>query len=224
MDCNELKNYAKNYIKGSGIEIGALHNPMPVNSNVKVKYVDRLPKETLRQHYPELTTPLIDIDVLDDGEKLKAFDNDSLDFIIANNFLEHCKDPIGTIDTHIRKLKTNGILYYVVPDKRFTFDKERVTTPIQHLIQDNMPAKSVNVNTEFSHYVEWAETCNNLKGEEAQKQAQYLFNINYSIHFHTFTSNSLLGFINWCNEYLHNFEIELFAKCGIEIIVILKKI
>lgn len=224
MDSNELKKYAACCIQGSGIEIGALHNPMPLNSDVIVKYVDRLPKETLMKHYPEVITPLVDIDIIDDGEKLTTFNDNSLDFIIANNFIEHCKNPILAIKSHLSKLKNNGTLFYIVPDKRFTFDKERELTTIEHLMDDYFNDDIVtDIDRHYNHYIEWALTCNNLKGEEAQKQAKYLHDIDYSIHFHTFTNQSLLNFINYCKKMFTNFEIQLFAQCGIENIIIVKK-
>lgn len=213
-----LKEYALSYIKGSGIEIGALHNPIILNGgDASVLYLDRLPKEELKKQYPELTSDPCDVDIIDDGEVLSKIHDNSLDFIVASNFLEHCKNPIGTIFNHLQKVKLGGLIYYVVPDKRFTFDKEREVTEYLHLIAD-----FTSPTEHFEHYIEWAETCNNLKGEAAKKQAQYLFDMDYSIHFHTFTSESLLGLFPVINNK-QSFEIELFGKCGIEIVVILKK-
>jgi hypothetical protein len=44
-------------LRGSGIEIGALHNPIPVSPSMNVSYVDRLTNEGLREHYPEIQSP-----------------------------------------------------------------------------------------------------------------------------------------------------------------------
>ncbi len=41
------------YLQGEGIEIGGLHNPLDVPPGVRVRYVDRLPVERLRQEYPD---------------------------------------------------------------------------------------------------------------------------------------------------------------------------
>ena len=37
-----------------GIEIGALHHPLPVPPEARVRYVDRMPVSELRRQYPEL--------------------------------------------------------------------------------------------------------------------------------------------------------------------------
>ncbi len=52
---------ADQYLHGEGIEIGALHNPLPTSAHVK--YVDRLSRADLRRHYPELAAfPVVDPD------------------------------------------------------------------------------------------------------------------------------------------------------------------
>ena len=62
------------------------------------KYVE----DDLRREYPELTDwNLTPVDVVDDGEKLLTIAEESQDFIVANHFLEHCENPIRTIETHL---------------------------------------------------------------------------------------------------------------------------
>jgi len=34
-----------------------------------------------------------------------------------------------------KKLKPGGVVYLVLPDKRYTFDKDQTITPIEHLIE-----------------------------------------------------------------------------------------
>ena len=58
-------------LRGSGIEIGALHNPIPVSPSMTVTYVDRLSNEGLREHYPEIPSPtLVTVDIVDEAESL----------------------------------------------------------------------------------------------------------------------------------------------------------
>ena len=101
---------AAEFLRGGGVEIGALHQPMPVPPGAGVTYVDRMTVEDLRAHYPELAElPLTPVDVVDDGERLETFADESIDFLVANHFLEHCENPIGTIETHLRKLRPGGV-------------------------------------------------------------------------------------------------------------------
>src|SRR6266852_1252099 len=103
---------AETYLKGNGIEIGALHNPLQVPPWARVKYVDRLPIVQLREQYPELNDKeLVEVDILDDGERLTKISDASQDFVIANHFVEHSQDPIGAVLNMLRVLKPGGRLY-----------------------------------------------------------------------------------------------------------------
>ncbi len=103
---------AQVYLKGEGIEIGALHRPLKIPKGARVKYVDRMTVADLRKQYPELAAEkLVDADIIDDGEKLARIKNDSQDFVIANHFIEHCQDPFGAIANMLRILKSDGVLY-----------------------------------------------------------------------------------------------------------------
>ena len=151
---NARKRIASRYLQGEGIEIGALHNPLPVRKNVHVRYVDRLPLSELQKHYPDLDPHrMVSLDSIDDGETLSTISDDSLDFIIANHFLEHCENPIGTIRNHLKKVKTGGILFYVIPEKTYTFDKERTLTEFNHLIDDDVVGTEISRRDHFHEYV-----------------------------------------------------------------------
>jgi hypothetical protein len=64
---------ARVYLRGNGIEIGALHHPLKVSRWARVKYVDRLSVPDLREQYPELDSEdLVNVDILDDGESLRT--------------------------------------------------------------------------------------------------------------------------------------------------------
>src|SRR6185503_6541068 len=128
---------ASAFLRGHGIEIGALHMPLRVPPSARVTYVDRFPLDDLRKHYPELSDQaLVDVDVVADGERLEPLGDESQDFVIANHFLEHCQDPIGAVLNMFRVLKPGGILYLGIPDKRYSFDVDRPLTTLEHLLRD----------------------------------------------------------------------------------------
>src|SRR5512137_1946907 len=123
------------YLRGEGIEIGALHNPLKVAPGAKVRYVDRMSVSDLRNQYPELSgKKLVPVDMVADGELLESIGDDSQDFVIANHFVEHCQNPLLAIENMMRVLRPEGILYLALPDKRYTFDRGRPVTPLAHLI------------------------------------------------------------------------------------------
>jgi predicted SAM-dependent methyltransferase len=211
---------AGRYLGGEGIEIGALHNPLDVPKTARVRYVDHLPVEKLRQHYPELANaPLVDVDILDDGERLATIADASQDFVIANHFLEHCEDPLGALDNMIRVLRPGGVLYLAVPDKRFTFDVARPVTPTDHVLRDHREGPE---HSRRGHYEEWARLVD--KAAEPEAHASALLERGYSIHFHAWTQWELLEVVKTAAQELKlNFDIELMLKNRHEVVFVLRR-
>lgn len=212
------------YVRGNGIEVGALHMPLTLPPNTSVQYLDYLPVKKLRKHYPELKKlPLVNVDIVDDGEKLTKVPNTSLNFIIANHFLEHCHDPIGTIVTFYNKLVDGGILYMAVPDKRFTFDMYRPITPYAHLI-DEHKAQSAK-----RYYVEHAREIVSLTElvtaeSKVKKRVNDLVELNYSIHYHVWQQRDMIDFFYDTAEMFNlDMEIEAMASNMHEVIFIIRK-
>lgn len=230
---NDMRVYASyRWLKGEGIEIGALHNPLPYDSeNASVKYVDKYPLTKLKKQYsgiekahPEIKNlTIVNPDFVDDGEKLDSFKDDSLDFIIANHMLEHCRNPIKTIETHLKKIRTNGILFYAIPDKRFTFDKKRDLTTIEHLKNDYLEK-----NDHSKHYTEWVkDTEGYTDTKEIKARIKFLKEIDYSIHYHVWNMNTLVEFFIFLTDFKpvkNKFTIEAIILNGGEVITILRKI
>lgn len=58
------------------------------------------------------------------------------DFVLSSHMLEHSANPIQALSEWKRLLKNGGILVLVLPDKNHTFDRQRPTTALGHLIED----------------------------------------------------------------------------------------
>lgn len=214
---------AKRYLRGTGVEIGALHLPLTIPAAAEVRYVDRMGIEGLREHYPELRElPLVDVDIVDDGETLITIGADSLDFVIANHFIEHSQDPIGTIKQHVRTLKEGGILYLAVPDKRFTFDYDRPVTPIEHLRRDNEEGPDWS---QKQHFDEWVRVVEKItEPAEVAERVSYLMGMDYSIHYHVWTSSDFVELLIHCRQTLGlPIELEAMQRNEHEFICIVRK-
>jgi len=178
-----------------GIEIGALHQPFPVPATAQVRYVDRLTSSQLRAEYPELAgLPLVEVDIVADGETLTAIEDASQDFVIASHFLEHCADPIGALGAHLRVLRPGGALLLAVPDRRYGIDRFRPATSLEHILADHEhgPARSRQ-----EHYREWAmlvdRPLGHVAADQTETHAAALEERSYSIHFHCWTPDELAG-------------------------------
>lgn len=217
---------AKEYIRGKGIEIGALHNPLKVPSNVLVKYVDYLSYDQLKNHYPEINGERIQApDIIDNGEELVKIEDQSQDFVIANHYVEHCRNPIKAISNMLRVLKNGGILYMAIPDKRYTFDIDRPVSPIQHILKDYAEGHEWS---RAEHYEDWLRNKEKFDDEgKIKEQISKYINNNFDIHFHVWTQAEMLEMVAMLKKELKfPFELELCAQNmgGFENIFILKKI
>jgi len=183
----------KRFLSGTGIEIGALHQPVNLEKTdvQKVLYVDSLPIEALRAHYPELKDlSIVSPDIVDDGATLSSIDDGSLDFIVANHLIEHLDNPLQALENWFAKLKNGGVLFMAVPDKRYTFDINRPVTPIVHLIEDYQAGDEERKRRNHAHYVETAELIENRNGQDAADRVESLIARDYSIHHHVWTFES----------------------------------
>jgi SAM-dependent methyltransferase len=184
---------ARHAIAGEGIEIGALHSPFPVPDTAKVRYVDRLTTDQLRAEYPQLGgQPLVDVDLVADGETLTTIPERTQDFVIASHFLEHCEDPIGTLKAHLRVLRPGGTLLLALPDRRHGIDSQRKPTAVDHIITDHEDGPEVS---RAQHYRDWAELVDvplgNITDDQIGAHAARLQQRHYSIHFHCWTKDEL---------------------------------
>ena len=214
---------ANTYLRGTGIEIGALHNPLRVPENAHVKYVDRLSVEELRKHYPELNNvALVPVDIIADGERLQTIGDRTQDFVIANHFIEHCANPILAMENTLRVLKRGGILYVALPDKRQCFDVGRSETTLEHLVKDYREGPAWSKR---AHFEEWSRLVNKVTDDnDVEKQVLSLMQMEYSIHYHVFTPKTMLEFIVRIREILNfPFECEVFFRNEAEVIIILRR-
>ncbi|MBS1846351.1 MAG: methyltransferase domain-containing protein [Actinobacteria bacterium] len=223
--------FAYRFLCGTGLEIGALNRRLPVPGWAKSRNVDRLPTDELRAAYAELKyLDLASVDVVDDGERLETIEAGSQDFIIANHFLEHTEDPIGTISIHLRKLKPGGVLFYAVPDKRFTFDHRREATAVDHILRDHEEGPAWSRREHYDEYgaaVLGGERDREEQdfAEQAERYSRELETGSASIHVHTFTASSFLAFLLKCRECVAAaFEIEAFSRHEEEVIAVLRRV
>lgn len=221
---NNPRNFiAHHFIRGNGIEIGAAQLPVKLPPSARVKYVDIFTADELRKAWPKDYTKLdiVEIDVVDDAEKLTKFKANSLDFIIANHFVEHCLDPIGTILNMYKKLRKNGVLYFAIPDKRYTFDKNRPITSYEHLKDEYSDTKKTFLRAHTEEFFRLGEV---YKGKDFDKHVDDTIKSGYRIHYHVWTQAEMTEmFIRVAKDYKLNLEIEVLMKNQHEVIYILRK-
>jgi predicted SAM-dependent methyltransferase len=214
---------AEQYIRGAGIEIGALQDPQAVPKGVTVRYVDIASTEELRAMYPrKKDRHLVEVDIVDDGERLGTVDDTTQDFVIANHFFEHCEDPIGTLGNMLRVLRPGGIVLMTLPDKRFMFDRRRPPTTWEHLVRDHEEGPEWS---RAGHYEEVVRYASKERGEEnIQRRIRELQEENYRIHFHSWSQAEFLEFLTRVQSRPgFDFDVELFQKNRMEMLFVLRR-
>lgn len=214
---------ARIYLKGTGLEIGALHNPLAVPAAAHVRYVDRMTTADLRRQYPELATQkLVTVDIVDDGEHLTTVTAGSQDFVIANQVLEHCQNPLHTLEQWLRVLKPEGVLFLSLPDKRYSFDVDRPVTTIDHVLRDYREGPQWSRR---QHFEEWVALVEQVAPAERAARVEALMAMDYSIHFHVWSQGEMLDLVRTAQRLFENLEIEMFAKTDFDVehLIVLRK-
>jgi|GEM_PF-1385798 SAM-dependent methyltransferase len=202
-----------------GIEIGGAMNPIYLaDHRIQLKQMDYTQHTKNEEGYKNMD--LVKVDIIDDGETLNTINEGTLDFIIACHMLEHCRNPIGTIRNFLNRIRTGGIIFLAVPDKRYTFDDYRMLTTFEHLVEDD---------TNASREREYIDYCDMAESEAVPFSMFIEDNIAY-IHYHVWDANSFIDFIynlqklwnkSFCIEQVGILDNGLSSN---EIILVIKKV
>ncbi len=199
------------WLKGRGTEIGAFKTPIP---GIRPLYVDKFQSYAGEKCLADFVGEADDLPFLDD----------SLDFVATSHVIEHVANPISALEEWSRVLRHGGIIYMVVPDKNFTWDRERLTTPVDHFVEDYHRRTSAVDAThidEFMNTVVLREYYPDLALEAAEQErdrmrdlyhASVRAGLEINIHFHVFEPASWLALVSRVNEEFRNrFHLEVVA-------------
>lgn len=73
---------------------------------------------------------------IQEASDLSKIKSGKYDFLLASHCLEHCANPLKTVNEWMRVVKDDGYLLIVLPHKEGTFDHRRPVTPLEHMIDD----------------------------------------------------------------------------------------
>lgn len=192
------------WLRGSGIELGPGHIPFEVPEGLGVRYVDRWKPDRLRELFPELEEdadfPEIDVFVDLDAEGLRAFASRSQDFVICSHVLEHLADPLGLLDEMYRVLRRDGVALVLLPDRRRTFDRERTSTSLEHLVREHAEGVSA---VDYQHLFDFITLADPVEAftkipAGCSRDAFYEWHRERSIHVHCWTEPEFDDVIEHC--------------------------
>jgi len=219
---------ARRYLCGTGIEIGAQFNPLPIDPNsANVYYIDRI-KPDVNAHLHNLDSgKFVPVDLLADAEALPMIKDRSLDFVIASHLLEHIPDPIAAVAEWIRIVKDGGTLFLAVPNRRCNeYDFQRSPADPDHIIKD---FEVQDRDKKEEHWHEFVRVVEGISPDDPRFEPflhEHYRLKDFRIHMHVFDEDVLDGIISYVKKHLYvglqvvkNFR----PRFAFEIIAILRK-
>jgi len=127
-----------------------------------------------------------------DATDLSPIASDVYDFLLSSHTLEHVANPIKALSEWIRVVKTDGLFLIVLPEKHFTFDRYRPTTPLEHMIEDFRAGRGEDDLTHMDESVRLHDYSMTPEiPDPVVFKARSLKNVeNRCLHHHTFTQKS----------------------------------
>jgi len=180
---------------GIGVEIGAAGRPVP---GIEPIYVDC---------YTSFGDSPVSADYYGHACSLPFRDN-SLDYVASSHVIEHVADPIAALAEWYRVLRPGGLIYMVVPDRRFTWDSSRPLTTVEHLLSDHergtTPADDTHID-DFVHIVDWSRFLPSIPSGEVPARKLEMARVMHesvarglpvNIHFHVFEPANVLALLD----------------------------
>lgn len=223
------------YLRGAGVEIGALSQPLIISPDIRVRYVDRMSRAEASVEFPFLSpVHLVDPSYIGDGFTLDFLADGTQDFVIANHVLEHAPDPIGVLSSWTRVLRPGGTLFVTVPLAAQSFDRGRTITQLDHLILDHAAVCDGDLDLFWErsrdHYREWLDiSCVNAEGvtpspAERERRFRDLIAQRTEIHFHCFDLSSYRRLIeHFATSVAPQMQVREVTRNRTEVIAVLEK-
>jgi SAM-dependent methyltransferase len=225
-----------------GLEIGALHCPLPLPAQTRAYYIDKHSAATLKTLRADAGDTIIRPDILADGLRLDCIASASQDFVVANHLLEHAQDALGTLGNWLRVLRPGGVLFVAVPIGDRCFDRGREITSAEHfrddyrlsLTGDHGAMRRRNQKHVEEHLAISAPALAALQGkqwtppnnaERARLIAHFLDRNPEQIHHHVFSRASLGELLHLlCQVSQDRCRIERIASSRVELIGIVRRL
>lgn len=133
--------------------------------------------------------------IIADATNLEIITDETYDFVLSSNNLEHIANPLKAVKEFLRILKKDKSLIILVPCKEYTFNHKRDNTSFEHLLEDYQNGV---LEDDLTHLQEILEKHDLTRGSAAGTMAQ-------------FKERSINNFKNRC---LHHqvYSMELFER------------
>jgi SAM-dependent methyltransferase len=140
------------------LEIGALHSPI-IDPNVynNVYILDVFDTDTLRKNYENDKevdiNKIVNVDYVWSGQKYNELITDrKFDQVLSSHNIEHQPDLIKYLNNISSVLIPGGLIYFIIPDKRYCFDHFKKESDIIDILSANIRQ---DIKPSISNLLEW---------------------------------------------------------------------
>ena len=202
-------------LRGRGLEIGALHNPLRIRGRrAHVEYGDRLPRDAAAELYELPVQSLVEPTHLLSADDLGSIPSEQFDFLVSNHLLEHLADPLAAMEEWLRVLRPGGLLFLSVPGFRGNlYDYRRDPVRIDHLVEvARLRGRPADVaRHKLEHWREVAREVE-LMAEDSPDfttRVEHLAAVDYPIHFHVYDAESVRQILS---------HVQATGTCGVDVV------
>lgn len=161
-----------------GLEIGPLDKPLLPKSKYDVKYLDIFPTEVLAERCKSNPNrdenSVVPLDYVIGSRSISEVVDQKVDYVVASHVIEHLPNLFGWLRDLTKILSTNGNLFLVVPDYRFTFDMMRPLSSLGELIEnDRNQLKKPSFRSVFDQRFYHRKTSSHQIWQALQKGSKY---------------------------------------------------
>ena len=151
--------------------------------------------ETFRYFRDKVGTQFID-----EASELTSIGSGLYDFVLSCHSLEHMANPVKALMEWNRVMKPGGSLVLVLPDKRYTFDRQRDYTSFAHLLDDYKNKVDEHDDTHFREVLAMHDSSMDTgvaPGAALESRVQQNY-INRCVHHHVFSQELVRELLTYC--------------------------
>jgi len=181
------------------LEIGAFTAPTVAPVEANVKFLDCFTTAELAEKVRQSGGDpglVVNVDYVCRHDRYTEAVKDTFDLIVANHVFEHVDHSIRWLQMIRTMLRDDGLLFLVLPDKKYSFDKFRPDTPVSHILfeylADNQDVSTIhNFETALYYDLEYIGKANDPREKlNVERLKQAIASSHPGVHRHVFQAET----------------------------------
>lgn len=91
--------------------------------------------------------------IISDAVSIPQIPDETYDVLLSSHSIEHIANPLKALREWRRIVRSGGHIVAIVPDKRFTYDRNRPITPLAHIVADFNTDVAETDDTHFAEII-----------------------------------------------------------------------